>query len=138
MKEYGKLVLLTLLCFICLCGESTYRVDPKMLHAIHMVESNGRFTNVPRSDNGLAIGPFQIHKSYWFDSRIEGKWEDCEDYDYSVRVVNAYMNRYAKQALIDRDFEKIARIHNGGVYGYKKESTKKYWVKVKKYLYDNK
>lgn len=135
MKEYGKLVLLTLLCFICLCGESTYRVDPKLLHAIHMVESNGKMEVPPKEDGGsIARGPFQIHKDYWFDSRIEGKWEDCDKYDYSVKVINAYMNRYAKQALIDRDFEKIARIHNGGPFGDKKESTQAYWNKVQKYL----
>lgn len=130
-----KLIILTLLCFLCLCANYTYKVDSKLLHAIHMVESSGRMEVHPKEDNGsIARGPFRIHKLYWEDSRIEGSWEDCDKYDYSVKVINAYMNRYAKQALIDKDFEKIARIHNGGPIGYAKESTKIYWEKVKRYL----
>jgi len=34
-------------------------------------------------------------------------------------------------------FEDIARIHNGGPNGHRKEITKRYWEKVKKILNEN-
>jgi len=50
-----------------------------------------------------------------------------------VRVFDAYMKRYAREAWTDPskfDAEKVARIHNGGPKGYKKKATEKYWKKV--------
>ena len=46
------------------------------------------------------------------------------------------MKRYATEHRLGRKVtqEDIARIHNGGPNGYKKESTEKYWSKVKKIL----
>ena len=50
--------------------------------------------------------------------------------------MQSYMNRYATEARLGRKptNEDIARIHNGGPNGYKKESTLKYWKKVEKCL----
>lgn len=137
METNMKIIILTILCFLCLCANKTlYEVPKDLLDAIHIVESGGRKENVPMGDNNLARGPFQIHKEFWVDSKIPGEWENCDNYDYSVRVINAYMNKYAQKAIIDKDFEKIARIFNGGPRGDKKKSTLKYWEKVKKYLKD--
>lgn len=131
-----KLIILTILCFICICAgkDGKLEVPQSLLNAINMVEASGQKINVPIGDNGRSRGPFQIQKNYWIDSRVAGKWEDCEDYDYSVRVLNAYMNRYAKQDLINGNFEAIAKKHNGGPQGDKKKSTQKYWEKVKQHL----
>lgn len=134
-----KIIILTILCFFCLCANSdqAYEVPKDLLNAIHRVESGGRKENVPMGDKNLARGPFQIHKEFWVDSKIPGEWENCDNYEYSVRVVNAYMNKYAKAELIKGDmdsYEKIARRFNGGPNGDKKKSTLKYWARVKKYL----
>lgn len=105
-----------------------------LIYALAMVETGQPYQN--SSKRGLAgeIGPLQILKPYWIDSKIPGRWEDCENWDYSVKVVQAYWQRYAKRALKEKDFEVLARIHNGGPTGATKQATKKYWEKVKKFL----
>lgn len=85
-------------------------------------------------DNGRAIGPFQIWKSYWqdaveHDKNIGGRYEDCKNEDYARRIVLAYWDRYAPADATD---EQLARIHNGGPKGHKLKATLKYWAKVKK------
>ena len=110
----------------------------KVLDAIRIVESNNNPNAV--GDNGNAIGVYQIWKSYWKDaterSSIGGKYLDCYDADYADRIVRAYMDRYATEKRLGRTItqEDIARIHNGGPNGYKKDATIKYWEKVKKEL----
>lgn len=104
------------------------------LVALNKVEASGRTNNVPPGDNGHAIGPFQIHKKYWQDSGVEGKYKDCFDYAYSVRVVTAYLKRYGDKYIESNNFEALARIHNGGPTGYKKDQTLEYWRKVKHVL----
>ena len=108
----------------------------ELVHALIQVESNGNDKAI--GDNGKAIGCLQIWKIYWFDaserSNIGGEYRDCFTRTYSIRVFDAYMKRYAREAWTDPakfDAEKVARIHNGGPKGYKKKSTEKYWKKVK-------
>ena len=113
-------------------------LDNKFVHALHMVESGGRVGKIV-GDNGRALGPLQIHKSYWqdavtFDDTIGGSYSDCTKLDYSIKIVNAYLNRYAQNAILSNDYKKLARIHNGGVKGNNKEATIEYWNKVNKYL----
>ncbi len=119
----------------------------KLLAAILMVESSGNL-NPPDGDGGLSIGPYQIKYVYWLDSETPGKWKDCKAQnstekeklrakDYSEKVILNYWKRYGSKFLKSmsiNDCEKLARIHNGGPVGYKKQSTTKYWNKVKKYL----
>jgi len=92
-------------------------------------------------DGGRAIGPYQIWNVYWqdaveFDESIGGTYEDCVKKEYSERIIRAYWQRYATQKRLGRKptDEDRARIHNGGPNGYKKESTEKYWKKVKEIL----
>ena len=107
--------------------------------AIRIVESNGNPDAV--GDHGQAIGCYQIWRDYWQDatefSNIGGSYNDCFNCDYAHEIVIAYMNRYATENRLKRPvtFEDIARIHNGGPNGYRKESTKKYWTKVANILY---
>ena len=56
--------------------------------------------------------------------------------EYSERVMQSYMCRYANKNRLGRPVTKedIARIHNGGPNGYKIFSTISYWVKVQSYL----
>ena len=101
-----------------------------LLDAIRQVESSGG-RDTRDGDNGRAIGPYQIHRDYWTDGTkflgVEWAYEDAKDEKKARAVVRAYLLHYGK----DKSIEAKARIHNGGPNGYKKESTKAYWTKVK-------
>ena len=100
-------------------------VSARLVTAIHAVETGGRLGAI-KGDNGRALGPLQIHRVYWIDSRVPGRYEQCADLAYSIRVLNAYMARYCPSG----DDETIARIHNGGPRGHKKTATLRYWRAV--------
>ena len=107
----------------------------ELVDAIIMVESNGNDDAV--GDNGSAIGCLQIWEIYHTDaverSGIGGSYKDCYNRAYAIKVFDAYMCRYAREAWTDPkqfDAEKVARIHNGGPRGYRKDATKIYWKKV--------
>ena len=104
------------------------------LDAIRTQESGGKDLV---GDAGAAVGPYQLHKGYWSDSRVKGKYEDCHNEAYSRQVVIAYMKRYCPEAIADPsnvDAEKMARIHNGGPTGATNSKTLKYWKAVKAIL----
>lgn len=106
--------------------------DQKFFEQLFQKEASGRL-NPPDGDGGAAIGPYQIHRGYWFDAQqysgIGGKYEDCRNKEYAEKVVKAYMKRYARQSRLGRKptYQDLARIHNGGPNGYKKVSTVGYW-----------
>lgn len=81
-------------------------------------------------DRGRAIGLYQIHREYWQDSGVPGKWEYCRDPGYSRRVILAYWGRYCPDALKRGDLEILCRVHNGGPQGHKKRNTVMYWEKI--------
>lgn len=89
-------------------------------------------------DNGDSIGPLQISSAYHQDAveydpslKDDGKtYQNClNDFEYSKKVVVAYMKRYAPK---DATAEQMARIHNGGPNGHKKKVTEAYAEKFKK------
>lgn len=109
-----------------------------ILDAIRMVESSDR-PNPPDGDDGRAIGPYQIHEVYWrdatqFDPSLGGTYQDCRDRAYAERVIDAYMRRWVPDAWAAGDAEVIARTHNGGPEGAQKDSTLRYWEKVRSHL----
>ena len=114
---------------------SDYRVD-RVLNAIRQVETGGcKDPTNAVGDGGQAIGPFQIHQSYWqdaidFDPSIGGVYADCKNEAYARKIVTAYLSRYCK---VWTD-ENVSRIHNGGPAGGKRKATLKYWSKVKSHL----
>lgn len=99
------------------------------MSAIRHVESRGRHDAV--GDGGRAIGPYQIHYVYWKDSGVPGRYEQCRDRAYAERVMKAYWNRYCPKALEARDWQTLARVHNGGPNGHRQEATRDYWLKVR-------
>jgi len=105
-----------------------------LILAIIAVESSGNDLAV--GDNGDAYGCLQIHACYVQDASEYAKEEwnhlDAFDRDTSIEIFIAYMSRYATEDRLGRPvtIEDIARIHNGGPNGYKKDSTIKYWKKV--------
>ena len=120
-----------------------------LLDAIEWVESKGDANIV--GDGGKAIGSFQIHKIYVDDvNRIICKhrmkvstfrYADRQNKDKSRIMVIIYLEEYAGGytgedfytgvVLGDWQPEKMARIHNGGPDGWKKDCTTPYWEKVK-------
>lgn len=99
--------------------------------ALHLVETGGRRGAI-LGDGGKALGPLQIHRAYHADARIGGDYSRCADLDYSKRVVSAYLQRYAPKAWAAGDVETLARIHNGGPRGDKKQATINYAAKVRR------
>jgi len=108
----------------------------EILTAIRKVETGGcKDPSNAVGDDGKAIGPLQIHYSYWkdaveFDPSIGGKYSDCKSEAYARKIVIAYWTRYAP----NWSFETLSRVHNGGPTGHKKTSTLDYWRKVQKKL----
>lgn len=103
-----------------------------------MVESSGKTGNIV-GDHGAALGPLQIHKTYFFDATYRNvsnrkNYNYVTQFDFSVKIMTAYLNRYARKAIINNDYETLARIHNGGPLGNKHKSTIDYWKKVQKFL----
>jgi hypothetical protein len=95
--------------------------------------------NPKDGDKGKSIGPYQIKYEYWYDAThdIRGNktsditYQDCRDKKKAEQVMIMYWRRYCGQSLKNKNYEVLARIHNGGPTGHKKESTKSYWKKVK-------
>jgi len=109
-----------------------------LILALIMVESGGNDFEI--GDDGKAYGCLQMHAAYVQDAaEYAGKdWvhEDAFQRVVAIQIFMAYMARYATEERLGREptLEDIARIHNGGLNGYKKKSTEKYWQKVKSML----
>jgi hypothetical protein len=105
-----------------------------ILDAIRTVETGGE-ADPDRAigDKGKALGAYQIHFSYWLDATEKDPalralgYESVTDRAIAERVVLAYLTRYAP----DWKLETVARIHNGGPKGHRKESTLDYARKVR-------
>ena len=123
---------------------SPVTISRRLFNAIRRVETGGG--SHPRyavGDRDRSRGPYQISEAYYNDAvqqdpslRDGGKSYanvmGPGSMEYSERVMQAYMNRYATEARLghpatDQD---IARIHNGGPNGYKRKGTSRYWRKV--------
>ena len=94
---------------------------------------DGRYV-LKRGDGGLARGPLQIHRVYWIDAQIMGRYEQVDSLRYATKTLVNYMLRYCPDALFRDDWETMARIHNGGPEGHKKASTLGYWRDVEKFM----
>lgn len=135
MKRIAR-VLFTIIFVILLCSFNSNRSIRQLFNAIKIVETGSGSGLGIKGDNGRAYGPYQIHESYFIDSRVNGKWEDClNSKEFSERVMIAYWNRYQKNALKSLDYEILARCHNlGPNWKNKKALGDKYWTKVQKHI----
>jgi hypothetical protein len=104
----------------------------RLIPALIQVESGGEYRAV--GDHGKAVGILQIHAEYVQDvNRIAGTHytlRDRLDRQKSIDMTRIYLAHYGKGKTI----EQTARVHNGGPAGHKKQSTVKYWNKVRKEL----
>jgi hypothetical protein len=99
--------------------------------ALHVVETSSRQGPI-LGDNGRSLGPLQISRAYFTDSRVAGTYEQVVDLPFARRVVSAYLQRYAPAAWAAGDVETLARIHNGGPRGDRKQATINYAAKVRR------
>lgn len=125
--------MLSLILHLTLCGPLA-QAPPgeigfsRFLDAIRVVETGGEIRPERAvGDGGRSLGPYQISRAYLADSGINGDWIRCREQKFSERVMLAYWQRHCPQALRDRHYETLARIHNGGPDGCRKTSTLKYW-----------
>ena len=106
----------------------------QLILAIIQVESSGNDMAV--GDNGKAYGAMQMHAIYVDDvnriSAYKYKHEDAFDRGLAIEMFFLYTKHYATEERLGREptMEDIARIHNGGPDGWKKESTVPYWNKI--------
>lgn len=115
-----------------------------LLEAMAIVESNRNDRAI--GDSGKAIGRYQLHKIYVDDVNRIFKtafaYEDRTDPQKSKEMVVLYLRHYCKRyerTTGGKATDEVkARIHNGGPNGWNKESTLKYWIKVKKVMENQK
>jgi len=134
---------ITTILFLAVSALSSFAADRKIdadtrkfLDAIRRVETGG-LPNAGKGavgDKGASIGPYQIQRAYHADARMKsGKYEDCSaGHAYSEQTMLAYFARYAPKALESKDWQTLARVHNGGPKGHTKKATLGYWAKVQK------
>jgi hypothetical protein len=96
----------------------------KFWSALHQIETGGAI-GPTLGDNGAALGPYQIHRLYWIDSAVPGRYEDCQDLRYSRKVVTAYLKLYAPKAWAAGDCNVLFRTHNGGPAAMRATGTTK-------------
>jgi hypothetical protein len=106
-----------------------------LLDAIRQVESGGK-ADPGAGDGGRSIGPYQIQRAYWRDSGVPGSYRQVRNAAYAERVILAYWKRHVPQALSQADWSTLARVHNGGPAGHRKNATLPYWQRVRKVLSD--
>lgn len=112
-----------------------FKYRDRILNAIKIVESqNGKYLE---GKNG-EMGPYQMKKIVIDDvNRILGrnvyKYNDAYNEQKARKICWFYMEYWSRKAGYYNE-EAMVRIWNGGPKGYKKESTLKYWEKVRKVL----
>ena len=128
MRSLTAMLMLVLVCSLASAGTDEAARDVEelelLLDAIAQVESNGNATAV--GDDGKALGMYQIHRAYWKDGTrlLDVAWEyaHATDPEKARTVVRAYLLHYGRgKSLLD-----MARIHNGGPRGHRKQATLKY------------
>jgi len=115
--------------FLALASAAHAAPPESFWRALHLVETSGRQGPI-LGDNGRSLGPLQISRAYFADSRVAGAYEQVVDLAFARRVVSAYLQRYAPAAWAAGDVETLARIHNGGPRGDRKQATINYGKKV--------
>jgi hypothetical protein len=104
--------------------------------AIHHVETTGR-VGVIYGDGRRSLGPLQISQAAWkdatrFDRSIGGKYSDCKNLEYSVKIMRAYLQKHDPVAFRNGDWQTCARLWNSGPTWFKKTHlTNKYWAAVR-------
>jgi hypothetical protein len=126
------LLFLVVVCFSLSLDAKIIPLDSNFVNIIGQIESNNNDNAV--GDKGKSISRYQIQRAAFidakqFDKSIKFKYESLTNQANALKVMTAYLNRYAQQAILRRDYQTLARIWTGGPKGNKKQVTLKYWRK---------
>ena len=98
--------------------------------ALHQVETSGRLGAI-EGDGGRSLGPLQISRAYFADSRVAGSYEQVIELEAAIKVASAYMRRYEPEAWRQGNVDILARLHNAGPSWRRKlAATDSYSAKV--------
>ena len=125
-------ILLNVGLFLSTSSMGVVRSIPNLIDAIIYVESRGNIKahNVSEDAVGcLQIRPIMLREVNRLLGYNKYKLADRWNKSKSIEMFNVI-----KDHTTNPTNEKLARNWNGGWNGYKKESTLKYWYKVKKQL----
>lgn len=129
---------MTITCLVMLLAAAPVTPEKELrqlLDAIREVETGGHTDPAnARGDGGRSLGPYQISRAYWQDSGVPGRYHMVRNKAYAERVMKAYWERYCPRELAQRDFQALARTHNGGPKGALRASTLPYWRRVQREL----
>lgn len=115
-------------------------ISNKLINALISVESNGKADAI--GDGGKAKGCLQIHNVVVEDVNNFFKTnyihDDAFDMEKAKDICRKYLSHWSKyykqQEGKEATDEVLARIWNGGPFGYRKMATMPYWNKVKVFL----
>lgn len=107
--------------------------------ALAAVESSNNARAFNEKEN--AIGIYQIRPAYFHDAQdfdkslVKYKHDDCYNRTVAKLVIAAYFKRYTPKAFKNKDFEILAKLHNGGCQWMNKNAKtqgklSEYWLKV--------
>lgn len=136
-ESFAIVFILIILFFTPVCSMADVPSD-EFFTALSFVESSDRDDAI--GDNGRAYGRYQIRQKYLDDANsfagTSYTLDDMLDPEKAKAVVIAYMKRYATAKRLGHvpTNEDYARIHNGGLNGFKKSATIPYWNKVQRAL----
>jgi hypothetical protein len=106
----------------------------RLLDAIAHVESHNEADAI--GDGGRALGVYQIHRAYWTEgTRLLGvhwSYKQARDPAKAREVARAYLLHHGRR----RSPLEMARIHNGGPNGHKKQTTLRYARRIARILDD--
>ncbi len=131
LRALGVKQVITALLLLLATSASAMAADwAGFVRAVHLVESSGRTTGHIIGDGGRSLGPLQVSRAAWQDSRVGGRYEDVADLAVATAVLRAYLHRYAAGALASQNWMECSRVWNGGPKGASKTATLGYWRKV--------
>ena len=100
----------------------------KFWGALHQIETGGALGAIKGdyvNSQPRALGPYQIHRAYFKDSKIKGNYTQCADLAFSRKVVSAYLEIKAPKAWAAGDCNVLFRTHNGGPSAMRATGTTK-------------
>ena len=142
MRGLWALAALLLILSKCSAGALlTGDYNHRFFKALRFAESSNR-ASVKPGDKGKSHGIYQIKSIYLADVNKVYKTNfmlsDRSDPGKAHRIVILYLTywgrAYTRRTGKPVTYEVLARIHNGGPNGWRKQATIKYWHKVRKYL----
>jgi hypothetical protein len=122
----------TLLLLLTLAAAAHAAPPASFWKALHQVETSGRLGAI-EGDGGRSLGPLQISRAYFADSRVAGSYEQVIELEAAIKVASAYMKRYEPEAWRQGNVEILARLHNAGPgWRCKLAATDAYAAKVRR------